>query len=73
MAIPTINPEDFEISKTDIKWQSDTYYKRDTSGNIRMWRVWVCTSPGINEGDEIGFEGLGSCLLYTSPSPRDRG
>ena len=65
MAIPTINPEDFEISKSAIKWQSDTYYKRDTSGNIRMWRVWVCTSPGINEGDEESFEGLGS--LFGSP------
>ena len=65
MAIPVINPKDFGLDGGEVKWQSDTYYKRDSSDNIRMWKAWVCTTPGLNDGEEPTFEGLGS--LFSEP------
>ena len=33
---------------------------------------WTFDSPNLYN-DNTGFVGIGTCLLYTSPSPRDRG
>ena len=33
--------------------------------------TWSLVSGGIEDGEDV-LEGLKSCLLYTSPSPRDR-
>ena len=42
-------------------------------GNIGLKHLKVIKEDTINKWDKLGFlEGLKGCLLYTSPSPRDR-
>ena len=64
--------------KGEIRFNTDTkhleYYKGDTIG----WEQIVRTSPNLGggTGSNVGLGGraiYGTCLLYTSPSPRDRG
>ena len=53
--------------------ENDTDY--DMQSKILLW-VLMDTGIRISEAlsiTESSFDGYGFCLLYTSPSPRDRG
>ena len=57
LLFPTINSVN-----NDREQDPDLFYEWD--GDPR----WL---TGVNWGGSIFFGGIGSCLLYTSPSPRD--
>ena len=56
-------------------------FKRDTKGKVRTWTIqvgWdsdniagIRTISGLVDGKKITSEWNYTCLLYTSPSPRD--
>ena len=43
----------------------------EVSGDLQHCKVFVCVFGEAQERDQV-LEGLQACLLYTSPSPRDR-
>ena len=47
------------------------YY--DAAGKIAKLNIGAAGSVLKTDGTDISWGGIGGCLLYTSPSPRDRG
>ena len=58
----------FSVSKAEI------YNEIKVEGNERLSVETVIMFSGLNLSDDLTINDLNSsCLLYTSPSPRDRG
>ena len=62
---------------TIFSYKCSNYYNKPSEGAL-LWNDqdlainWGITTPILSEKDK-GAPTLKSCLLYTSPSPRDRG
>ena len=50
----------------------DVEFKRRL-GKDDLYQAVVCMANGTGGLILVGVDGDGTCLLYTSPSPRDRG
>ena len=46
-------------------------FDNPTTG-VEIWRTNTANPIVTADFSQIGVDGLGDCLLYTSPSPRDR-
>ena len=49
------------------------FNERHYNGVEKMYLKHELTQEDIDRGKADGTSGVGICLLYTSPSPRDRG
>ena len=72
-----LKPEDkiFKNLYNELGWEIDNAIKRndwkDTKDIISKGREWIINEVKTSELRGRGGAGFSTCLLYTSPSPRD--
>ena len=66
---PWVSGSDSQAANEEVRYQFPWVAKRVTIYNYSARVLRVHFNASGSEGDVIG--GIGSCLLYTSPSPRD--
>ena len=72
LKLPSLLLNDGHMATIAKDYYRDNSFSRDDNGNINLWNVFNLFTSANKSSYIDTFLDRNTCLLYTSPSPRDR-